>query len=595
LTFKNTLISKQRTAGADRVRRTAGIRWLRNLKIGAKLTLGFVTVALIAGIVGMVGALNIDRLNREADEVYQTNIKVLGPLHKISADLLKLRINTVYHVLASDKFRYEFAVKSAQSTINHDLADLKKNYNNKALTEQLTNLSGAFQAYWQEEANVLKLSNENKIDKATQRMDQKLNSLASLIDSIIDSLFTASDTDARTKTEVNHSAATQTIHLLTALAIIAIIASLGLGNMISKGIGNPLRHLTVAAEQLAAGDISLSIATINSQDEIALLNNAFAKMADSLRELAGRVQENSNILYQAGRELKNTANDTGKSAQNIATTINELAQATSDQTQHTNEAVTKIDVLAGLVRKVSVDIENISAESEGIAQSAALGQKATQDVAEEIIKIYEMTQDVTVVIAESEKTSREITSITTVIRNIAEQTTLLALNAAIEAARAGEHGRGFGVVAQETGKLAEQSKQAAQLIGDLIVKINQRSQEVVRSMTSGMNVVTEGKKLVMDATATFEEIFNKLNNVLKRINAIAVAAQEMATSNEDMVKEMNKIAVISEESMANTEEISAAAEEQSAAVEQVNTLAGNLAAISDKLQQAVAQFKTQSN
>jgi methyl-accepting chemotaxis protein len=575
----------------SKLKSRSSFHWFTNLKIGAKLTLGFVTVAIIAGIIGLVGTFNIYRISRAGQDVYQTNIAVLGPLHKISTELLKLRSNTVYHVLANDKFRYEFAIKSAQTNIEKELTDLKKNCHNKTLTEQLTSLAGAFKAYWSEEASVIKLSNENKTDEATTLMNQKLNSLASMIDSIIDSLFTTSDSEAKISTTANHTAATRTISFMLAMVVIGIIASLGLGNIISRVIGKPLQQLTVAAEQLAAGDLSLSVATINANDETAILTNAFAKMAGSLRKLAGRINEDSNTLFLASRDLKNTANETGKSSQEVATTIGELARAAAEQAEQTNEAVTKLDVLAGLVRKVSAEVENISAESESVAQSAILGQKATTDVAEEIVKIYELTKDVTGVIDELEKTSREITSITALIQSIAEQTTLLALNAAIEAARAGEHGRGFGVVAQETGKLAEQSKQAAQLIGHLLGKMGQRTQQAVQSMATGMNVVTAGKNRATEATSTFEQIFKKLGNILKRIDAVAFSAKQMAESNEGMIVVMSNIAGVSEQSMASAQEISAAAEEQSAAVEEVYALAENLAGLSSQLQQSAAKFK----
>lgn len=297
------------------------------------------------------------------------------------------------------------------------------------------------------------------------------------------------------------------------------------------------------------------------------------------------------MLYIASNELKDASNETGRSAAEVAKAMEELAKGSTEEAEQTTRAVDTINKLAELVRSVSNEVRNIANDSENIAQSAKLGEKATTDVTNGIEKIYNITSDVTVVIDELDQTAVEIGEITSVIRGIAEQTTLLALNASIEAARAGEHGKGFAVVAKETGKLADQSKNAAIHINTLIAQMQQRTEHAVQAMKNGMTVVESGKNLASEATVTFGMIFDKLNHVLKRIDSVAQSAKKMADSNESMIMAISNIAALSEESMASTEEVSANAQEQSAAVQQVTALAENLNDIAAKLKNSIAQFE----
>ena len=153
-----------------------------------------------------------------------------------------------------------------------------------------------------------------------------------------------------------------------------------------------------------------------------------------------------------------------KVSDDIATSSLSLSDATTEQASSLQEAVASIDEISAMINKNTEASESSKEFSENSEKVAVKGKESVDNMIQAITEISDSNSEIMDAMNQSNKEMAEIVNViaeigekTKVINDIVFQTKLLSFNASVEAARAGEHGKGFSVVAEEVGNLAQMS------------------------------------------------------------------------------------------------------------------------------------------
>lgn len=545
------------------------ITGLIRLKVFYQILVIIAMMIIFLGLQTYMNLKTINTMQQTTQVLFTEHSNELNQITKLKQDITNLQVSYLEALLNDNHSAYQAVLNLIENNIIFDWMD----------EEDRKSVSGKFES-------IKKLVTQTPSSSNYALLRNHFFELSLVINQIESKLSLSTVGLIANNNQFLSESKSTGIIIVTASFLLSIF----IGLLIVNSISVPLKQVEKAAKAIAIGDLSHKITTIGSP-EILKPINGLNQAIDGLRDLVKKINSQSKILFTTSQELKIASSETGKSASEVAQAMEELAIGSTKQAEQITQTADTIRSLSEIINQVSDDTEKIASASEEVARAAKVGLQATIEGTNEIQELYLSTKKINKIINELSNATSEIGEITSVIQGVAEQTSLLALNAAIEAARAGEQGKGFAVVAQETGKLAEQSKQAAGLIVDLITNIRLQTTEAVKTMEIGMQRAESGKNLTIETSETFKKISQSLSNNLVQIEAVAQSARKMAESNNVVIKTINDMAAICEENLASTEEVTATTEEQSASTQQVAALADNLNQIADNLHQAVAVFK----
>ncbi len=350
-----------------------------------------------------------------------------------------------------------------------------------------------------------------------------------------------------------------------------------------------IRKILDSLDRMGQGDLTVDC-QIRTGDEMGKIGQQINQTTSNIKHILRETLTIKETIDQEMEQMVRFTEQVSTVSEQVGEAIDQVAQGSQEQASEVEASVLLTSELSEKINSIACIATNIGQQTGEVQRKTGEGSSTIQFLQERIEANSQIAGAVANGFQDLVAKSQQINAIADAINSIATQTNLLSLNAAIEAARAGDAGKGFTVVAQEVGKLAEESAEATKNIKNIIEEIAQTlgmASEAVGKMGQISSRVEDALK---ETSNFFHGIEASVQNISQHINDLEITMQTANQTRDAVTQAIENISQVSEETAAIAQEVSASVQQQISSVGEVHVAVKEVYTSLNKLQDQLTVF-----
>ena len=251
------------------------------------------------------------------------------------------------------------------------------------------------------------------------------------------------------------------------------------------------------------------------------------------------------LIITGARRITNTldgfTNIIARSSDDIASKVERQEMVANEQASSVSQTTSTVDSLGETSRRSAIQAEESARSASTALSIAETGAQTVEQTRIGMESLKERVKEIAEQIINLSEQTEQIAGVSELVGDLANQTNMLALNAAVEAARAGEYGKGFGVVAGEIRKLADQSRKSADKINNLVTDVQAAMNSAVMVTDEGTKTAESSIDLALNTAESFIGVKDAVNSVFANTSEIANAAKLQAVGIQEILAAVNAL------------------------------------------------------